>query len=144
MNKFMKIAIKEAKKGVILNHGGPFGAVIVRNGKIISKAYNTVLKTNDPTAHAEITAIRNACKKLKTRKLNNCILYTTCEPCTMCFYMAWITGVSKIVYGTTLEDSIKIGSEEIKVNAKELNEKSGNKIEIVSNFLRDECLELFK
>ena len=85
MNKYMEIAKKSAKQGFKSNEGGPFGAVIVdANENIISTGNNKVLKNNDPTAHAEIVAIRNACKKLQTYDLSNYILYTSCEPCPMC------------------------------------------------------------
>ena len=84
MNQWMSIAIKEAIDGVDQNDGGPFGAVITQNDTIISTAHNEVLKRNDPSAHAEVMAIRNACKHLKTPHLSDCTLYTTCEPCPMC------------------------------------------------------------
>ena len=81
---FMKTAIKEAIKGVNKGDGGPFGAVIIKDGKVIAKAHNTVLSTNDPTAHAEITVIRKASKKLNTFDLSECELYTSSYPCPMC------------------------------------------------------------
>ena len=81
---FLNEAIKEARKGVKAGHGGPFGAVVVKNGKIIARGHNRVTSSNDPTAHAEITAIRNACKKLKSFELKGCIIYSSCEPCPMC------------------------------------------------------------
>ena len=81
---FLNEAIKEARKGVKANSGGPFGAVIVKNGKIVARGHNCVTSTNDPTAHAEVTAIRAACKKLKSFELKNCIIYSSCEPCPMC------------------------------------------------------------
>ncbi|MEO2061058.1 MAG: nucleoside deaminase [Mesonia sp.] len=82
--EFIRRAIQLAKEGMDKNAGGPFGAVIVRNGEIVAEGYNKVTSTNDPTAHAEVTAIRNACKELKTFQLDDCILYTSCEPCPMC------------------------------------------------------------
>ena len=85
MNKFMKIAKENAHKGCTCGEGGPFGAVIVdNNGNIIANGNNKVLINNDPTAHAEVVAIRNACQKLNTYDLSNYILYTSCEPCPMC------------------------------------------------------------
>ena len=83
MNKFMKQAIKESKKGMLKNHGGPFGAVIVKDGKIISSSHNQVLKTNDPTSHAEINAIRKASQKLQSYDLSGCDIYTSCMHCPM-------------------------------------------------------------
>ncbi|RLF62433.1 MAG: nucleoside deaminase, partial [Thermoplasmata archaeon] len=129
---FMKKAIEDAKA-----HGHHFGAVIVKDNKIIAKAGKR--PRGDARFHAETQAILKACKKLKTRTLKGCILYATCEPCPMCFYMAWITNISKIVYGATLQDSIKYGFPEIEVTAKFLNERSGNKIELKDSFMRDEC-----
>ena len=89
MNKFMKLAKEEAFNGYTSNEGGPFGAVITdKNGNIIVQGHNMVLKNNDPTAHAEVTAIRKACEKLGTYDLSNYILYTSCEPCPslLCVY----------------------------------------------------------
>jgi tRNA(Arg) A34 adenosine deaminase TadA len=84
MTDFMTQAIDEACKGVMANDGGPFGAVIVRDGVVISRGHNMVIATNDPTAHAEITAIRNACSQVDHFNLEGCILYTSCYPCPMC------------------------------------------------------------
>lgn len=81
---FLNEAIKEARKGIKANHGGPFGAVIVKDGKIIARGHNRVTSTDDPTAHAEIVTIRKACKKLKNFELKDCVLYSSCEPCPMC------------------------------------------------------------
>ena len=84
MNKFMKMAINEAKKGINNNHGGPFGAVIVKDGVVVGKGHNQVIKNNDPTCHGEMMAIHKACKKLGTFDLSGCEIYTTGEPCRMC------------------------------------------------------------
>jgi len=135
--EFMREAIKDAKK-----NGHHFGAVIVKDGKIISKAGKRPV--GDPRYHAETQAIINATNKLKTRDLKDCTLYSTCEPCPMCFYMAWITNVPEIVFGATLKDSIKFGFNEINITDRELNKKSGKKIKLTSGFLRDECLGLFR
>lgn len=133
----MRVAIKDAKK-----HGLHFGAVVVKDGKIIAKAGKR--PRGDPRFHAETQALIKATNKLKNRNLKGYTLYTTCEPCPMCFYMAWITHISKIVYGATLEDSIKYGFEEINLGIDELNKKGGNRIKFQKEFLREECLELFK
>lgn len=134
---FMRSAIEDARKNK--HH---FGAVIVKNGKIISKAGKRPI--GDPRYHAETQAILNATKKLKSKTLEGCTLYSTCEPCPMCFYMAWITNVSKIVFGLSQKEAIKAGFKEIDVDNNYLNKRGGNKIKLVKNFLRDECLELFK
>jgi len=129
---FMREAIKDAKE-----NGHRFGAVLVKEGKIISKAGKR--PNNDARYHAETQVILEAGKDL-----NECVLYSTCEPCIMCFYMAWVTGISKIFYGATIKDSINEGTPEIDISVKELNKKIGGKIELHDNFLRDECLKLLK
>jgi len=134
---FMKVVIENTK----LN-GHHFGAIIVKNNEIIAKAGK--MPKGDPRFHAETYVILEACERLKTRNLKNCTLYSICEPCPMCFYMAWITSISKIVYGATIRDAIKRGFPEIRVTAEFLNRRSDNKIELKGKFLRDECLNLLK
>ena len=110
MNKYMEIAKKSAKQGFKSNEGGPFGAVIVdANENIISTGNNKVLKNNDPTAHAEIVAIRNACEKLQTYDLSNYILYTSCEPCPMCLSAIIWANIKTVYYACTKEDAGNIG-----------------------------------
>lgn len=109
MNKYMKIADKMAEDNLVTNVGGPFGACIVKDGKVIAKASNHVLKNNDPTAHAEICAIRKACKKLNTYDLSGCELYTTCFPCPMCLSAIMWANIKKVYYGNTKEDAAHIG-----------------------------------
>ena len=110
MNKYMQIAKETADRGIKEKEGGPFGAAIVdKDGKIIATGNNQVLLKNDPTAHAEITAIREACKKLNTYDLSNCILYTSCEPCPMCLSAIIWVNIKEIYYGCTQEDAAEIG-----------------------------------
>ena len=85
--------------------GGPFGAVIVRNGKVVAKGANRVVPDNDPTAHAEVVAIRNACRELKTYDLSGCVVYTSCEPCPMCLSALYWGGIERICYGNTKQDA---------------------------------------
>jgi len=106
---FMKIALSEAKIGSDKGDGGPFGAVIVKDNKVVAKAHNCVLKTNDPTCHAEIFAIRKACKKLSRFDLSDCELYTNCEPCPMCFSAIMWAKIRKVYYVCTRDDAAKIG-----------------------------------
>ena len=134
--EFMLEAINDAKK-----HKHHFGAVIVKGNKIISRAGKRPI--GDPRYHAESQAIIKATNKLKTKSLKGCTLYSTCEPCPMCFYLAWITNISKIVFGASNNDAIKHGFNEIKITDKELNKRSGNKIKLESRFMKKECLELF-
>jgi len=105
----MKAAVEEAEYGVKHNHGGPFGAVIVKDGKIIARSHNKVITTNDPTAHAEINAIREASTKLKRFDLSDCELYTSCEPCPMCFSAIHWAKMKKMYYGCTRADAAVIG-----------------------------------
>ena len=105
---FMQKAIELSIKN-INNNGGPFGCVIVKNNKIISEGVNGVTQNNDPTAHAEIVAIRNACTKLNTFDLSGCEMYTSCEPCPMCLSAIYWSHIDKIYYANTRIDAAKIG-----------------------------------
>lgn len=109
MNEYMKIADELAKQNVITNDGGPFGAVIVKNGKIVGKGNNHVVANNDPTAHGEVMAIRDACKNLNTFDLTGCELYTSCYPCPMCLSASIWANIRTIYYGNTKEDAADIG-----------------------------------
>ena len=110
MNKYMEKAKQNAENGILKKEGGPFGAIIVdKEGNIISNGNNQVLKNNDPTAHAEIVAIREACKKLNTYDLKNYTLYTSCEPCPMCLSAIIWANIKEVYYGCTKEDAGKIG-----------------------------------
>ena len=110
----MSEAIKEAKKGVENNEGGPFGAVIVRDGKIIGRGHNRVISKNDPTAHAEIEAIRDACNNIKNFDLSGCVMYVTAKPCPMCFGAIHWARLDKVYYGATSLDVAKIGFDDEK------------------------------
>ena len=101
---FMEMAIALSEESVDLG-GGPFGAVIVRNGEVIATGTNRVVPDNDPTAHAEVKAIRNACQKLGTFELSGCTVYSSCEPCPMCLSALYWAGVSRICYGNTKADA---------------------------------------
>jgi len=106
---FMREAIKEAEAGLQGNRGGPFGCVVVRRGEIIARGNNRVTSSNDPTAHAEITAIREACRALNTFQLSDCELYTSCEPCPMCLAAVYWARIPKLYYGNTRLDAAAIG-----------------------------------
>lgn len=127
-------AVKEARLGINSSHGGPFGSVIVKKGKIISKAHNTVLKNNDCTCHAEIEAIRKACKALGSYNLSGCEIYTTGKPCPMCRSAIQWSKISKVYYGCTYVDAKKIGFDENLGNSKKYTEKQ------IEKFL---CKELY-
>jgi guanine deaminase len=107
--KFMKMAIALSEQNVTKALGGPFGAVIVKDGKVIAKSANMVTSSNDPTAHAEVSAIRRACKKLKSFDLSGCVIYTSCEPCPMCLGAIYWSRISLIYYANTKRDAANIG-----------------------------------
>lgn len=105
----MRAAIDEANAGLNANRGGPFGCVIVRRGEIVARGNNRVTSTNDPTAHAEITAIREACKSLGKFSLEDCELYTSCEPCPMCLAAIYWARIPRVYFGNTRTDAAAIG-----------------------------------
>lgn len=105
----MNIAINAALENVQIHNGGPFGAVVVKDGKIIGVGRNQVTATNDPTAHAEVQAIRNACQNLQTFQLDGCEIYTSCEPCPMCLGAIYWARPKAVYYACTKEDAAKIG-----------------------------------
>lgn len=107
--KFMQEAVNAALKGMQNNEGGPFGCVIVKAGKIIGRGNNKVTSTNDPTAHAEVTAIRDACKHLNSFQLEGCEIYTSCEPCPMCLGAIYWARPDKVYYGSNQKDAANIG-----------------------------------
>lgn len=142
MNKeYMQRANNEARKNLKTNQGGPFGAIIVKDGKVISEAHNQVLKKKDPTAHAEILAIQKASKKLHTHDLTGCILYTSCEPCPMCLSAAIWANIKEIYYGNTRKDAAQIGFRDDWIYEVFKNETSPLKIE---NIDRDVTMKTFE
>lgn len=143
MNEFMKKASKQAQYGSKRQEGGPFGAIIVdKQGNIIAQANNQVLKKKDPTAHAEILAIRKACEKLKTYDLSNYILYTSCEPCPMCLSAIIWANIKEIYFGCTKKDAAKIGFRDDMI----YDYFSGKNKQIlkIEQIDQKECLEVFK
>ncbi len=109
MNEFMKIAKNLSEDNLHTNVGGPFGACVVKDGKIIGKGSNHVLMNNDPTAHAEVMAIRDACKNIKSYDLSGCEIYTSCYPCPMCLSAIIWSNIKTVYYGNTKEDAANIG-----------------------------------
>jgi len=106
---FMRMAIERANKGMTGNEGGPFGAVVVRNGEIVGIGNNKVTSTNDPTAHAEVVAIRDACRNLGSFQLDDCVIYTSCEPCPMCLGAVYWARPKAVYYACSKEDAANIG-----------------------------------
>ncbi|XVE89834.1 hypothetical protein DITRI_Ditri20bG0026600 [Diplodiscus trichospermus] len=116
-HKFLTQAIEEAYKGVECKDGGPFGAVVVRNDEVVVSCHNMVLRNTDPTAHAEVTAIREACKKLNQIELADCEIYASCEPCPMCFGAIHLSRIKRLVYGAKAEAAIAIGFDDFIADA---------------------------
>ena len=116
-NKYMQMAIDEAREGIRNHHGGPFGTVIVKDGKVVARGHNKVLLTNDATCHGEVDAIREAGKVLGTFDLSGCELYTTGEPCHMCLCACMWANIDKIYFGCTIEDNGIIGFRDDKFDA---------------------------
>lgn len=141
MNKFMEMAIEEAKKGILQGHGGPFGCVIVKNDEIVGKGHNEVLKNNDPTCHGEIMAIHEACKTLNTFDLTGCELYTTGEPCPMCLAAILWANIEKVYYGCNIFDTEKIGFRDNKFYKFQNNPSQRQKM--IKELDRDQCLKLY-
>ena len=106
---FIREAIKQAKKGVESKDGGPFGAIIVKDGEVVGRGNNKVTSTNDPTAHAEMVAIRDACKNLKSFQLDGCIIYSSCEPCPMCLGAIYWARPKKLIFASSKDDASQAG-----------------------------------
>ena len=139
MDKYMRMAINEAKKGINSSHGGPFGCVIVKDGIVIAKAHNTVLKDHDATCHGEVNAIRKASKKLGTHDLSGCILYTTAEPCPMCLGAILWANIDKVFYGCNIADTEEIGFRDSKF----YNLTQEEKANVIKELDRKQCLKLY-
>ena len=139
MNKFMKQAIIEAYRGINGGHGGPFGAVIVKDGKIIARGHNKVLKNNDATCHGEMVAIRRASKKLGTHDLSGCEIYTTGEPCPMCRGAIMWANIERVYYGCNIDDTEIIGFRD-----KKFYEGAGVRDDFSTELDREECLKLYR
>ena len=141
-NKFMLKAIELSIKSAE-TIGGPFGCVIVKDNKIISEGSNKVTSTNDPTAHGEIVAIREACLKLNTFNLSGCELYSSCEPCPMCLSAIYWSHIDKIFYANTRNDAKNIDFDDSFIYS-EINKKIEDRKIQMSQMLRDEALKAFK
>jgi guanine deaminase len=141
--KFMKKAIRLSVQNVEKGTGGPFGAVIVKDGKVIARGANSVTTTNDPTAHAEVVAIRKACKALKTYQLIGCEIYTSCEPCPMCLAAIYWARPDKIFFANSKEDAAAIGFDD-KLIYEEIAKPISERKIFTQQLLRDEALEAFR
>ncbi|WP_339649576.1 nucleoside deaminase [uncultured Salegentibacter sp.] len=140
---FLKRAIQLAEEGMDKGQGGPFGAVIVKDDEIIAEANNKVTASNDPTAHAEVVAIRRACEKLQDFQLENCILYTSCEPCPMCLGAIYWARPKKVYYALTREDAAKIGFDDQFIYDEIALKMDDRKVPF-ENLMREEGLPVFQ
>ena len=141
-NKFMQRAIELSIKSVNIG-GGPFGCVIVRDSKIIAEGFNKVTSTNDPTAHGEIVAIRQACKNLNNFNLSGHELYSTCEPCPMCLSAIYWARIDKIYYANTRKDAQKIDFDDSLIYS-EFNKNISERKILMIQMMRNEALKAFE
>lgn len=142
-DKFMRMAIDLAENNVTQGQGGPFGAVIVKDGMVVARSANRVVPTNDPTAHAEVSAIRLACQELGTFSLEGCVIYTSCEPCPMCLGAIYWARIDHIYYANTKADAAAIGFDDQFIY-EELDLPMENRKLPVLQLMRDEALQAFK
>jgi len=140
---FMRMAVKLSVQNVSECVGGPFGAVVVKDGKVVAKSANMVTSTKDPTAHAEVSAIRLACRELNTFDLSGCVIYTSCEPCPMCLGAIYWSRIETIYYANTKADAANIGFDD-KFIYEELEKPMEQRALPVVQMLRDEAMEAFK
>ena len=141
--EFMREAIRLSQQGMNLNEGGPFGCVIVKDGVIIGRGNNKVTSSNDPTAHAEVTAIRDACQHLQVFELIDCELYSSCEPCPMCLGAIYWARISKIYFACSRKDAALIGFDDdflYKEIPKELNQRTIP----IEQIMREEAMKIFQ
>ena len=140
--KWMRLAIASAREGIQKPAGGPFGAAIVRGHQWIAVAHNTVLKNHDATCHAEINAIRMDSQKLKRFDLSDCVIYSTTEPCPMCFSAIHWACLGKVIFGTSIADVAKRGFNELFISSKNMKRAGKSPVRIKAGFMRKECLAL--
>jgi guanine deaminase len=139
----MRRAVREAAKNIKSGDGGPFGACIVREGRVLAVARNTVL-AHDATCHAEVNAIRKASRRLGEFDLTGCVIFSTTEPCPMCFGAIHWARIGLVVYGTSIADAKRAGFNELQISIGTLKRLGKSRIRLAGGFLRAECLDLFK
>ena len=144
MNKYMQMAVDEGFKNIRSGEGGPFGAVIVRHGEVMACAGNKVLASNDPTMHAEMAAIRQACEKLGRLELSDCEIYSTCLPCPMCLGAIFWARIPKLYYGASDSDAEAIGFSDKFIYDAIRADFQGQSALVVEAVDRDSCLNLFR
>jgi guanine deaminase len=139
---FMRRAIDEVLAHLPALEGGPFGACLVRGDEVLAVAHNTVLKDCDPTCHGEINAIRRAARKLKGYDLSGCEIYSTTEPCPMCFAAIHWARIGRLIYGTTIEEVAQLGFNELTIGSRQVKALGRSPVAIYPGFLAEECRQL--
>lgn len=139
---FMRLAIELGRNGVKNNVGGPFGAVVVKDGRVVGRGWNKVTSTLDPTAHAEVTAIRDACQNIGSFQLDDCIIYTSCEPCPMCLGAIYWARPKQIYFAASRKDAAAIDFDDDHIYS-EMNAPLDQRSIPIAQICRDEALELF-
>ncbi len=139
---FMHLAVDQARQGIGAGQS-PFGAVVVDGTRVLAGAHNTVWRDTDPTAHAEINAIRLAARQLGRIDLRGCVMFTTCEPCPMCLAGVHWSKIDRVVYGATIADAAAAGFCELTVPARDLARRGGSRVQIEGGVLSQECRRLF-
>ena len=139
----MQLAIARAREGIARGQT-PFGACITRNGAVVSCEHNGVWATTDITAHAELRAIREACRKLGTVDLSGCVIYSTCEPCPMCFSAIHWARIERIAFGAAIADARTAGFSELTISNAVMKKQGGSPVTIEGELLHDECVALFR
>lgn len=142
-HEYLRQAIELSKQGVLSNEGGPFGAIIVKDDVVIGRGFNRVTSSSDPTAHAEIVAIRDACQHLNSFQLEHCTIYSSCEPCPMCLGAIYWARPSRLVFACTRQDAASIGFDDDFIY-NEINVSHKNRKIITENLLREEGYEIMK
>lgn len=142
--KWMKLAIRSAQTGIKRSEGGPFGAAIVCRGRLVAAAHNQVLKKQDATCHAEINAIRMASQKLKRFDLSDCVIYSTTEPCPMCFSAIHWARIAKVIFGTNIADVQKRGFHELSISSRKMKLEGKSPVFLKAGFMRKKCLALLE
>ena len=140
---WMRVAIQAAEEAIAAGQT-PFGACIVKAGQLIAAAHNRVWADTDATAHAEIVAIRQACRNLNSIDLSGCTIYSTCEPCPMCFSACHWARLDRIVYGTDIESPRSIGFNELTISNEHMKQQGASPIQITPGVLREQCAQLFR
>lgn len=139
----MALAIRLSLENVRSGSGGPFGSVVVKDGKVVAEAANRVTASNDPTAHAEMLAIRQACQKLECFELKGCDLYTSCEPCPMCMGAIYWARIDKVYFGNLATDAARIGFDDSAIYAEITQPHAGREIPMIP-MMREEALAAFR